>query len=233
MHTSSLTIEQARDCYIDSEERDLPGEAAQGKRKEAPNSTLDELEFTEALVRIGAQKYGAVGGMSLARCYVGALQNALGLKTEEEVITSNTTKEVARFDPSQTPALPGETAERLQEWVYMWSTLRLTELHGFPAWEQKVNDLLHAKLEPLLSIFAYYSGTEQGEPGGLTLLGSRELALPQWLDLVNSPCAHPTLYAHTYACAHALLPTARTRTALRLRPRALTHRVHSVAGAHP
>ena len=72
--------------------------------------------------------------------------------------------EPAHFDAArECAALPGETLEQLQQWVYVWGCLKLEDIHGFPTWEAAVNRVLHRHWIELLQIFAFYSGGGEEE----------------------------------------------------------------------
>ena len=185
IYWSSLTVEQAKDIFMDAEASDLAFEGATSAK--GINALLDLDEFTEALARLGALKYALVEEMQLADRVGAVLSNLFDGASCADAIRAFVAPPPSRYSAAEHCApLAGESAEALGEFVYCWGCIRMADIHGFPTWEGDACAVLHTHFAQLLRIFAHYAGVDAAGPTAPSLLGSRELPLARWIDLIKA-----------------------------------------------
>ena len=121
------------------------------------NETIDFDEFLLCLALCGQIKFDEIGEMELEAKVGSIVATFLGEMDESAAIGDAIAPKVARFDPTETLALPGHSAAEHERWMSAWSQMDLSRLVGFPTWEKEVFDILQHFFLDLYNLFVYYS----------------------------------------------------------------------------
>jgi len=122
-------------------------------------------EFMVALAVCGKIKYAAAleDGMTLAQCVAGAIDQYMERKTEQDVLTDALFPEPPRnsFYEKANPSTTG-TKELHAKFIECWKEMVITDIVGFPVWEEAIFALLQPNFEELFAIFTQYAQSITG-----------------------------------------------------------------------
>jgi hypothetical protein len=126
---------------------------------------VDFEEFMVALAVCGFIKYRAAieDGMKLSQCVGGAINQLMERKSEQDVLTDALFPEPPRnkFFEKANPAVTGGPQLHAQ-FVNCWKEMVITDIVGFPVWEEAVFKLLQPNFEEIYGIFANYAQSITG-----------------------------------------------------------------------
>ena len=136
------------------------------KQKLAVGDARTFVDFDEFLVAIavcGWVKYRDVleDGMTLGMCVMGAFDQVLGYKDEQDVLTDCLFPTPPRNDFYRS-SKPAGTKEAHAVFIKCWEEMIITDIVGFPIWEEEVFKLLQPNFEELSAIFAQYAQSITG-----------------------------------------------------------------------
>ena len=126
---------------------------------------LDFDGFIVCLALCGHVKYEEVKQMSLAQRVKGLMDNYLGTRSAQDVLTEAMVTQVKRFQISDASPLPGQPIEAHSLLVECWKAMDVSNAFGFPLWEKAVFQLLQANFTEVAAVFAHYS--RSGAQGSL------------------------------------------------------------------
>uniref|UniRef100_A0A7S2CRY1 EF-hand domain-containing protein n=1 Tax=Haptolina brevifila TaxID=156173 RepID=A0A7S2CRY1_9EUKA len=124
---------------------------------------VDFDEFMMAIAVAGWIKYREVleDGMTLGQCVEGAFDQVLGRKNEQDVLTDALFPEPPR-NGFYKASKPVTTKEAHAIFIQCWEEMVITDIVGFPLWEEAVFNLLQPNFEEISAIFAQYAQSITG-----------------------------------------------------------------------
>jgi len=138
------------------------------KQKLAMGDARTFVDFDEFLVAIavcGYIKYkdAMEDGMTLAQCAEGAIDQYMGRKSEQDVLTDALFPEPPRnpFFEKASASTTG-TKELHAKLIECWKEMVITDIVGFPVWEEEVFALIQPNFEEIFAIFTQYAQSITG-----------------------------------------------------------------------
>lgn len=178
-----LTIEQAMEAFVEA----MPAISCLGADALDIDGDVEVQltslrHFQEWLARCGEIKYGGLDHITLADRTAGVLQNVFERRTTESVVLEALMPApTERFAAADWPPPPEMSRSELNLLLEAWEHVDLSQLSGYPTWEQSVFELLAQCIAPLVGIFGYYgrSSLRQETPEAMGYL-----ELDGWNDFI-------------------------------------------------
>ena len=171
--TPAVTGDDTRPRHSNLSQLDAKGAftTAQDKNESTGNAGSSYEEWCMCLGLCGHIKYEEIEEMSLAARVKGMIDNYLGERDEQAVISEALYPPLPRYDILTASPLDGEDKTVFKNFKTTWKAMDLGHVYGFPLWEQEAFEIFHEAFERLSSIFDYYakSGTAGSASAGTAL----------------------------------------------------------------